>query len=84
MIRGFLRGLRAAGILRELPQYIPPFSLLWIGMLHDNYMYRPDKDFVKSMLPGTRTVLDWFAGYQHPDGLLAKTAVVELYRLDRG
>jgi hypothetical protein len=27
---------------------------------------------VKDTLPGTRTVLDWFASYQHPDGLLSK------------
>jgi hypothetical protein len=53
-----------------LPQYIPTFSLLWIGMIHDNYMYRPDTGLTKSMLPGTHTVLDWFASYQHPDGLL--------------
>jgi alpha-L-rhamnosidase len=56
----------------ELPQYIPPFSLLWIGMVHDHYWYRADVAFVKEMLPGTRTVLDWFASYQHEDGLLGK------------
>jgi alpha-L-rhamnosidase len=55
-----------------LPQLIPPFSLLWIGMLHDNYMYRPDTQFVQEILPGTRTVLDWFASYQHDDGVLGK------------
>jgi len=55
-----------------LPQFIPTFSLLWIGMLHDNYMYRPDPKFVQGFLPGERTVLDWFASYQHPDGLLSK------------
>ena len=41
------------------------------------------------MLPGTRTVLDWFAKYQHEDGLLAKlpwwteAASPELRRLHR-
>ena len=65
-------GITASRYPSQLPQYIPPFSLLWIGMLHDNYMYRPDKSFVKSMLPGTRTVLEWFASYQHADGLLGK------------
>ena len=55
-----------------LPQLIPPFSLLWIGMLHDNYMYRPDREFTKEILPGTRTVLSWFASYQHEDGVLGK------------
>src|SRR5262249_44398153 len=54
------------------PQMIPTFSLLWIGMLHDYWMYRPDTAPVKAGLPGTRTVLDWFAGYEQPDGLLRK------------
>ena len=65
-------GITASRYPSALPQYIPPFSLLWIGMLHDNYMYRPDTKFVKDTLPGTRTVLDWFASYQHEDGLLSK------------
>jgi alpha-L-rhamnosidase len=63
-------GITASRYPSSLPQYIPTFSLLWIGMIHDNYMYRPDTQFTKSMLPGTHTVLDWFASYQHPDGLL--------------
>jgi alpha-L-rhamnosidase len=53
-------------------QFIPPFSLLWIGMLHDFWLYRGDLDFVRLQLPGTRTVLDWFLGYQRRDGLLAR------------
>src|SRR5580692_11836308 len=53
-------------------QFIPPFSLLWIGMLHDFWLYRGDIDFVQLQLPGTRTVLDWFLGYQRRDGLLAR------------
>jgi alpha-L-rhamnosidase len=55
------------------PQYIPPFSLLWIGMLHDSWMYRPDTNFVREILPGTRPVLRWFLSYQQPNGLLKKT-----------
>ncbi len=54
----------------SLPQSIPTFSLLYVGMLHDSWMYRPDAGFVRSLLPGTRTVLNWFAGYEQPDGLL--------------
>ncbi len=53
-------------------QFIPPFSLLWIGMLHDFWLYRGDIDFVQLQLPGTRTVLDCFLGYQRRDGLLAR------------
>ena len=54
----------------SLPQTIPTFSLLWIGMVHDYWLYRPDPEFVRSSLPGTRTVLDWFATHDQPDGLL--------------
>ena len=54
----------------SLPQNIPTFSLLWIGMLHDYWMYRPDPAPIRASLPGIRSVLDWFARYQQPDGLL--------------
>jgi hypothetical protein len=56
----------------SLPQNIPTFSLLWIGMLHDWWMYRPDPAPVKESLQGTRSVLNWFAQYEQPDGLLKK------------
>jgi alpha-L-rhamnosidase len=52
------------------PQQIPPFSLFWIGMLHDYYRYRPDSAFVQDKLPGERAVLAFFARYQQPDGSL--------------
>lgn len=56
----------------SLPQYIPTFSLLWIGMVHDFWLYRNDPDFVRAQLAGTRTVLDWFLQRQRPDGLLQR------------
>jgi alpha-L-rhamnosidase len=56
----------------SLVQMIPTFSLLWIGMVHDFYMYREDADFVRRQIPGTRTVLDWFLRRQRADGLLGK------------
>jgi alpha-L-rhamnosidase len=54
----------------SMPQNIPTFSLLWIGMLHDYWMYRRDPAPVRNSLMGTRTVLDWFSNYEQPDGLL--------------
>ena len=51
-------------------QEIPTFSLWWIGMLHDYWMYRPDADFVKNKLPGVRQVLSFFSKYQQEDGSL--------------
>jgi alpha-L-rhamnosidase len=55
----------------SLPQSIPTFSLLYVDMLHDYWMYRPDdQGFARGLVPGTRGILDWFAGYEQPDGLL--------------
>jgi len=49
-------------------QYIPPFSLWWIGMVHDYYMYVDDPAFVREMLPGVRAVLQFFAKHQKANG----------------
>jgi alpha-L-rhamnosidase len=51
-------------------QIIPTFSLWYIGMLHDYWMYRPDSEFVKEKIPGTRQILEFFRKYQRPDGSL--------------
>jgi hypothetical protein len=51
-------------------QAIPTFSLLWVGMVHDFWMYRNDPAFVREQLVGTRTALDWFLRHQRSDGLL--------------
>ena len=65
-------GLTRSRYPSSLPQTIPPFSLLWIGMLRDAWMYRPDPDIVRQSLPGSRAVLAWFEGHERPDGLLEK------------
>jgi hypothetical protein len=56
----------------RLQQYIPPFSLWWIGMLHDYWMYQDDPAFVRSMLPGVRAVLSFFAARQKASGSLGR------------
>jgi hypothetical protein len=56
----------------NLQQYIPPFSLWWIGMVHDYWMYVDDPQFVKQMLPGVRAVLDFFANYQKQNASLGR------------
>jgi len=53
-------------------QFIPTFSLLWVGMVHDYWMWRDDPAFLRRQLAGTRTVLDWFAERQRPDGLVGR------------
>ena len=54
----------------SLPQFIPPFSLYWVNMVHDYWMYVDDPGLVRAMVPHTRTVLDWFGDHLRPDGLL--------------
>ncbi|MES2265431.1 MAG: alpha-rhamnosidase [Bacteroidota bacterium] len=54
-------------------QIISPFSLWYIGMLHDYFMYRNDMAFIKDKLVGERTVLDFFSKYQQADGSLKDT-----------
>lgn len=51
-------------------QYIPPFSLWYIGMLHDYMMYGNDTLFIKNKLGGARQILDYFSHYQQADGSL--------------
>ena len=52
------------------PQYIPPFSLWYIGLLHDYMMYGSDAGFVKNKLASVRQVLAYFKGFQDKDGSL--------------
>ncbi len=53
-------GLTQSRYPSRVTQVIPPFSLYWVNMLHDYWMYRDDEAFVRNLLPGTRTVLTWF------------------------
>jgi hypothetical protein len=66
----FPDGITRSRYPSSLAQTIPTFSLLWIGMVRDYWRYRPDPEPARRSLEGTRTVLDWFAGYEQPDGLL--------------
>ena len=55
-----------------LPQYIPPFSLFWIGMMHDLWWYHGDVDFLRGYLQGVRGALSWFEHRLTPSGLLGR------------
>jgi len=50
---------------------IAPFSLWWVGMVHDYALWRDDPVFVQARLSGVRAVLDYFHGRRNADGLLA-------------
>ena len=51
-------------------QVIPTYSLMWIGMIHDHYMYRNDPDYVSQFQSGIISVLDWFEKRIDENGLL--------------
>ena len=42
-------------------QFIPPFSLFWIGMISDYRKHVDDEPFVAEMLNGIETVVNWYA-----------------------
>lgn len=48
-------------------QLIPTFSLWYIDMLHDYWMYGKDEAFVKDKLTSTRGVLEFFKRFQQKD-----------------
>lgn len=54
-------GLTASRYPTRERQLIPPFSLLWVLMVHDHWMHRGDAAFVRARLPGVRAVLDRYA-----------------------
>jgi alpha-L-rhamnosidase len=68
----FPDGITRSRYPSSLAQTIPTFSLLWIGMVRDYWLYRPDPEPAKRSLEGTRSVLEWFAKYEQPDGLLKR------------
>lgn len=53
-------GITTSRYPAHVPQYIPPFSLYWINMVHDYWMHREDTGFINEMLPGVKTILEWF------------------------
>lgn len=52
------------------PQQIPTFSLWYIGMIYDYWMYRGDSAFVADKMQGIRDVLWFYSKYQQKDGTL--------------
>lgn len=54
------------------PQFIPPFSLWWVGMLHDYNLYVNDSATVAQLLPTMRRILSFFESHQNSDGSLKR------------
>ncbi len=68
----FAEGLTLSRYPSNLRQVIPPFSLFWIGMVHDYWMHRRDDAFVKSFAPGIEAVLQWHEKYLNEQDMLGK------------
>jgi hypothetical protein len=66
-------GLTMSRYPSDPAQYIPPFSLWWIAMVHDYWMLRDDPDFVRQRLPGIRAVIDWYQQHVDESGLVGPT-----------
>jgi len=54
-------------------QIISTFSLWYIGMLYDYWMYADDSQFIGDKLAGAREILHFFSKYQESDGSLKNT-----------
>jgi hypothetical protein len=65
-------GLTQSRYPSSLPQFIPTFSLIWVDMIHDYWMYVDDPALVRAILPHARGVLDWYTAHLRPDGLMGK------------
>lgn len=63
-------GLTKSRYPTAVPQVIPPFSLWWVSMVHDLFMWRDRQDLVRSLLPGVHTVLAAFEQRIGPRGLV--------------
>jgi alpha-L-rhamnosidase len=63
-------GLTTSRYPSALTQIIPPFSLIYVAMVHDYHMLRDDSAFVRQRLGGIRGILEWFGRYVDSTGVL--------------
>lgn len=68
------QGLMAGAYPTRSDNVIATFALKWVAMLDDWHMHQPDPDPIVRNLPRMRKVLDRFASWQQPSGLLGKNA----------
>lgn len=57
------RGLTQSRYPSRNRQYIPPFSIWWVLMVHDQHVWQGDAKVMKRLLPGVRSVLSFFEQY---------------------
>jgi hypothetical protein len=76
-IEHFSHSMLPSGILQAAypfmnkePIVIPTYSLHFINMLHDYYMYRTDTSFLRQFLPDVESILKWYDSKMDRSGLL--------------
>jgi alpha-L-rhamnosidase len=63
-------GLTTSRYPSSLTQIIPPFSLIYVAMVHDFSILRDNPAFVRARLAGIRAILDWYAQHVDSTGML--------------
>ncbi|RMD74442.1 MAG: alpha-L-rhamnosidase, partial [Lentisphaerae bacterium] len=63
-------GLTQSRFPSRIHQIIPPFSLWWVAMVHDYWLWRDDTAFVQAQLPAIRSVLESFRALLDDNSLL--------------
>jgi hypothetical protein len=56
----------------EIAQMIPTFSLFWVDMVHDYFLFRDDPEFVRSFLPGIRSTMEWYENHLDERNILSE------------
>lgn len=63
-------GITQSRFPSSLLQYIPPYSLFWINMIHDYHMHRQDDAYTAAYLNKISSILFWFEDKLREDKLL--------------
>jgi alpha-L-rhamnosidase len=63
-------GLTQARYPANNQQLIPPFSLFWVAMVHDYWMYTGDTTLVRQMLTPVHGVMDYFEHHLDNNNML--------------
>lgn len=63
-------GITCSRYPHHIMQMISSYSLSWTGMIYDYWMYRGDDNYVRTLLPQVRSVMNWYEQYLREDGTL--------------